>query len=52
MRLCTFRTSDGPPDGWPGRVDGERIVRLDAPDLITVLARRGHVPTAASWSGR
>ncbi len=49
MRLCTFRSSAGPPEGWPGRVDGERIVQLDAPDLITVLARRGPVPAAATW---
>lgn len=38
MRLCTFRTAVGPPEGWPGRIDGDRIVRLDAPDLIAVLA--------------
>ena len=43
MRLCTFRTADGPPEGWPGRVEGDRIVRLDAPDLISVLAQGGHV---------
>ncbi len=49
MRLCTFRPSDGPPEGWPGRVDGGHIVQLDAPDLITVLARHGQVPTAARW---
>ena len=49
MRLCTFRPSAGPPEGWPGRVDGERMVQLDAPDLITVLARRGPVPAAATW---
>ena len=48
MRLCTFRPGDGPPEGWPGRVDGEHIVQLDAPDLITVLARRGQVPAAAT----
>ncbi|MBO0809867.1 MAG: hypothetical protein J2P32_16350, partial [Actinobacteria bacterium] len=38
VRLCTFRTAGGPPEGWPGRIDGDRIVRLDAPDLISVLA--------------
>ncbi|MDR0346034.1 MAG: fumarylacetoacetate hydrolase family protein [Nocardiopsaceae bacterium] len=38
MRLCTFRTAGGPPEGWPGRIDGDLIVRLDAPDLIAVLA--------------
>ena len=38
MRLCTFRTAGGPPEGWPGRIDGDRIVRLGAPDLIAVLA--------------
>src|SRR5882724_6909769 len=41
MRLCTFRTADGPPEGWPGRVEGDQIVRLDAPDLIAVLGQRG-----------
>src|SRR5579859_3854529 len=41
MRLCTFRTADGPPGGWPGRVEGDQVVRLDAPDLVTVLGQRG-----------
>jgi fumarylacetoacetate (FAA) hydrolase len=41
MRLCTFRTADGPPGGWPGRVEGDQIVRLDAPDLVAVLGQRG-----------
>ena len=49
MRLCTFRPSVGPPEGWPGRVEDDRIVQLDAPDLITVLARRGQVPAGATW---
>jgi fumarylacetoacetate (FAA) hydrolase len=49
VRLCTFRSGDGPPEGWPGRVDGEHIVQLDAPDLITVLARRGQAAEAARW---
>jgi len=49
VRLCTFRSGDGPPEGWPGRVDGERIVQLDAPDLITVLAWYGEVADAATW---
>jgi fumarylacetoacetate (FAA) hydrolase len=48
MRLCTFRTAGGPPEGWPGRVEGDRIVRLDAPDLISVLSQRGRVADGAS----
>jgi fumarylacetoacetate (FAA) hydrolase len=48
VRLCTFRTAGGPPDGWPGRVEGDRIVRLDAPDLISVLSQRGRVADGAS----
>jgi fumarylacetoacetate (FAA) hydrolase len=49
VRLCTFRSGDGPLEGWPGRVEGDRIVQLDASDLIAVLARRGQVAEAASW---
>jgi fumarylacetoacetate (FAA) hydrolase len=41
MRLCTFRAADGPAEGWPGRAEGDRVIRLNAPDLITVLADRG-----------
>ena len=41
MRLCTFRTADGPPEGWPGRVEADQVVRLDAPDLVAVLGQRG-----------
>jgi fumarylacetoacetate (FAA) hydrolase len=48
VRLCTFRTAGGPPEGWPGRVEGDRIVRLDAPDLISVLSQRGRVADGAS----
>ena len=44
MRLCTFRVAGGPPEGWPGRIDGDRIIRLEAPDLIAVLARGCQVP--------
>ena len=44
MRLCTFRSPGAPPAGWPGRVDGDHVVRLKAPDLTAVLARRGRVP--------
>lgn len=51
MRLCTFRTAGGPPEGWPGRVDGDRIIRLDAPDLISVLAQRGQVADGAALPG-
>jgi fumarylacetoacetate (FAA) hydrolase len=49
VRLCTFRTADGPPEGWPGRVDGDRILQLDAPDLAAVLAHRGEVPSGAAF---
>lgn len=49
MRLCMFRTVDGPAEGWPGRVEDGRIVQLDAPDLITVLERRGQVPADTVW---
>jgi fumarylacetoacetate (FAA) hydrolase len=43
VRLCTFRSAEAPAEGWPGRIDGDRVVRLEAPDLATVLARRGQV---------
>jgi fumarylacetoacetate (FAA) hydrolase len=43
MRLCTFRTTDGPLEGWPGRVEGDQVVQLDAPDLVAVLGQRGQV---------
>jgi fumarylacetoacetate (FAA) hydrolase len=43
MRLCTFRTTDGPLEGWPGRVEGDHVVQLDAPDLVAVLGQRGQV---------
>src|SRR3984885_5590686 len=48
MRLCTFRVAGGPPEGWPGRIDGDRIIRLEAPDLIAVLARGCQVPDRAA----
>ena len=48
MRLCTFRVAGGPPEGWPGRIDGDRIIRLEAPDLIAVLARGCQVPDGAA----
>jgi fumarylacetoacetate (FAA) hydrolase len=41
MRLCTFRTADGPPGGWPGRVEGDQVIQLDSPDLVSVLGQRG-----------
>lgn len=44
MRLCTFRSPDAPPGGWPGRIEGDRVVRLEAADLTAVLAHRGQVP--------
>jgi fumarylacetoacetate (FAA) hydrolase len=48
VRLCTFRTAGGPAEGWPGRLEGDRIIRLDAPDLISVLARGGQVADGAA----
>jgi len=48
VRLCTFRTAEGPAEGWPGRVDGDRIIRLDAPDLMSVLAQRGQAGDGAA----
>ena len=48
MRLCTFRSTGAPEEGWPGRIDGDHVVRLDAPDLATVLACRGEVPLGAA----
>lgn len=36
MRYCTFRVA-GEGD-WPGRIDGDEVVRLQAPSLIDVLA--------------
>jgi fumarylacetoacetate (FAA) hydrolase len=50
VRLCTFRPADGPAEGWPGRVDGDRVVRLDAPDLTSVLARGGQVREGAEFA--
>jgi fumarylacetoacetate (FAA) hydrolase len=49
VRLCTFRPADGPPEGWPGRVEGDHVVRLEAPDLTAVLAQRGMVPDGATY---
>ena len=34
MRLCTFATADG---AFPGRVEGDRVIRLDAPTLAAVI---------------
>jgi fumarylacetoacetate (FAA) hydrolase len=48
MRLCMFRVAGGPPEGWPGQVDGDQIIRLEAPDLIAVLASGGRVPSGAA----
>ena len=36
MRLCTFRRGGGPPA--PGVVEGGRVRRIDAPDLVAYLA--------------
>lgn len=48
MRLCMFRVAGGPPEGWPGQVDGDQIIRLEAPDLIAVLASGCRVPSGAA----
>jgi len=34
VRLCTFATADG---AFPGRVEGDRVIRLDAPTLAAVI---------------
>ncbi len=45
-----FKTADGSPDGYPGRIEDDRIVQLDAPDLIAVLRQGGQAPSAgAVW---
>ena len=41
VRLCMFRLPGGPREGWPGRVEGDQIIRLGAPDVTAVLARGG-----------
>jgi len=48
MRLCMFRLAGGPPEGWPGRIDGDQIIGLEAPDLIAVLGRGCRVPVGAA----
>jgi fumarylacetoacetate (FAA) hydrolase len=48
MRLCMFRVAGGPPEGWPGQIDGDQIIRLEAPDLIAVLASGCRVPSGAA----
>ena len=53
MRLCMFRPAGGPAggsaEGWPGRVDDGGVTRLDAPDLVAVLERRGRVAAGSTW---
>src|SRR5215469_13623059 len=48
-----FRPLDGPaddaPGGWPGRVDGDLVTRLDAPDLVAVLQAGGSAEGAGAW---
>ena len=40
MRFCTFSvTEGGAARDWPGRVEGDEVVRLDAASLADVLAR-------------
>lgn len=50
MRLCTFRSAEASAPGWPGKFDGDRVIRLEAPDLVTVLAQRGQVPEGPSFA--
>jgi fumarylacetoacetate (FAA) hydrolase len=39
VRYCTFRVKeDETARGWPGRVEGDEVIRLDAASLIDVLA--------------
>jgi fumarylacetoacetate (FAA) hydrolase len=39
VRLCTFRPpADGPAEGWPGKIVGDEVRRLDAPTLRDYLA--------------
>jgi fumarylacetoacetate (FAA) hydrolase len=42
VRYCTFRLSDSPAAGWPGKIDGDKVARLEAPSLEAVLAQGGH----------
>jgi fumarylacetoacetate (FAA) hydrolase len=49
MRLCMFKVAGGPAEGQPGRVEGDQIVQLDAPDVVAVLERRGQVPAGRTW---
>jgi fumarylacetoacetate (FAA) hydrolase len=50
VRLCTFRSAEASAPGWPGKFDGDRVIRLEAPDLVTVLAQRGQVPEGPSFA--
>jgi 2-keto-4-pentenoate hydratase/2-oxohepta-3-ene-1,7-dioic acid hydratase in catechol pathway len=39
VKLCTFKPpSGGPPGGWPGRIVGDEVRRLDAPTMRDYLA--------------
>jgi fumarylacetoacetate (FAA) hydrolase len=42
-------TADDTPGGWPGRVDGDRVLRLDAPDLVAVLQADGTADAGGAW---
>ena len=44
MRYCTFRVKEDPARDWPGRVEGDEVVRLDAASLIDVLAGEAQPP--------
>jgi fumarylacetoacetate (FAA) hydrolase len=49
VRLCMFRPAGGPREGWPGRVEGEQVVRLDADDLVAVLAHGGQAAAVKAY---
>lgn len=50
MRYCTFRvTEDGAPREWPGLVEGDQVLRLDAPTLVDVLAAGGAAATGRAY---
>lgn len=49
MRLGMFATAGTPRPGWPGRIDGDEVTRLDVPDLVTALARPGPAPEAGKF---
>jgi fumarylacetoacetate (FAA) hydrolase len=50
VKICTFTPShDGPVDGWPGRIEGDRVIRLEVPRAEDVLADPGGAPEGPSF---